>query len=132
MVQVHPGGIALSDSHHVARHCRRRHLRSDGQCSEPCRPLRDAFELRPGEELTSQPTGWSIFTIRIGQAQIAGVQQALTDKGFRVRRNAAFAVLSVVSATTACKNDLNLDIQIATLGEGARPIPHRHLRLHYG
>ena len=114
MVQGRSASIELSQSHHVARYCRRRHLRSDG------RPLRDAFLLRPGEEYLS--TNWlEHFHDSDRQTQIAGVQQALTDKDFRVRRNAAFAVLNVGVATTVCKHDLNLDIQITTLGEAHDP-----------
>ena len=114
MVQGRSTSIELAYSHHVARYCRRRHLRSDG------RPLRDAFLLRPGEEFLS--TNWlEHFHDSDRQAQIAGVQQALTDKGFRVRRNAAFAVLNVGAATAVCENDLNLDIQVVALGEAHDP-----------
>ena len=110
MVQGCATGIELAYSHHVARYCRRRHLRSDG------RPLRDAFLLRPGEEYLS--TNWlEHFHNSNRQAQIAGVQQTLTDKSFRIRRNAAFAVLNVGIAIAACQNDLNLNIQIIALGE---------------
>lgn len=114
MVQGRSTGIELAYSHNVARYCRRRHLRSDG------RPLRDAFLLRPGEEFLS--TNWmEHFHDSDRQVQIAGVQQALTDKGFHVRRNAVFAVLNVGAAITACKNDSNLDIQIIALGESHDP-----------
>lgn len=110
MVQGRSTAIELAYSHHVARYCRRKHLRSDG------RPLRDAFLLRPGEEYLS--TNWlEHFHDYDRQAQIAGVQQALTGKGFHVRRNTAFAVLSVGAAATACQNDLSLDIQIVALRE---------------
>ena len=47
MVQGRSTGVELAHSHHVARYCRRRHLRSDG------RPLRDAFLISPGEEYLS-------------------------------------------------------------------------------
>ncbi len=114
MVQGRSSGIELAYSHHVARYCRRRHLRSDG------RPLRDAFLLRTGEKYLS--TNWlEHFHDSHRQAQITGVQQALADKGFHVRRNAVFAVLNVGVSIAACKNDLNLDIQIVTLGESHDP-----------
>ena len=114
MVQGRSTSIELAYSHHVARYCRRRRLRSDG------RPLRDAFLLRPGEEFLS--TNWlEHFHDSDRQAQIAGVQQALTDKGFRVRRNAAFAVLNVGAATAVCENDLNIDIQVVALGDAHDP-----------
>ena len=45
----------------------------------------------------------------------------MTDKGFQVRRRAAFAVLNVGVATAACKNDLNIDIQVVALGESHDP-----------
>ena len=76
--------------------------------------------LRPGEEYLS--TNWlEHFHDSDRQAQIAGVHRALTDKGFQVRRNAAFAVLNVGVATTACKNDLNIDILVVALGESRDP-----------
>ena len=45
----------------------------------------------------------------------------MTDKGFQVGRNAAFAVLNIGVATAACKNDLNIDIQVVALGESHDP-----------
>ena len=114
MVQGRSTNIDLAHSHHVARYCRRRHLRPDG------RPLRDAFLLRPGEEYLS--TNWlEHFHDADRPSQIAGVLQALADKGFRASRTASFAVLNVGAAITACKNDLNLDIKIIALGESHDP-----------
>ena len=114
MVQRRSTGIEIAYSHHVARYCRRRHLRPDG------RPLRDAFLLRPGEEYLS--TNWlEHFHDTDRQSQIAGVLQALADKGFRASRTASFAVLNVGAAVTACQNDLNLDIKIIALGESHDP-----------
>ena len=99
----------LLEHHHVARYCRGRDM-ANGI------PRENAFRLRPGEEYLS--TNWlEHFHDADRQAQIAGVRQALSDKGFRVRSSAVFAVLNVGAATTACKNDLSLDIQIAALGE---------------
>ena len=114
MVQGRSTGIELAYSHHVARYCRRRHLRSDG------RPLRDAFLLRFGEEYLS--TNWMEYSHDSERlAQIAGVLQALADKGFRASRTASFAVLNVGAAATACKDDSNLDIKIIALGEKHDP-----------
>lgn len=103
----------LSGPHHVARHCRRRDI-ADGIVA------RSAFLLRPGEEYLS--TNWlEHFHESDRPTQITGVQRALTDKGFHVRRNAAFAVLNVGITIAACKNVLNLDIQIVELGESHDP-----------
>ncbi len=103
----------LSGHHHVARFCRRRDI-ADGIVA------RSAFLLRPGEEFLS--TNWlEHFHDSDRQEQIIGVHRALTDKGFRVRRNTAFAVLNVGVAIGACKSDLNLDIQIVALGESHDP-----------
>ena len=114
MVQGRSTGIELAYSHHVARYCRRRRLRSDG------RPLRDAFLLRFGEEYLS--TNWmEYFRDSERLAQIAGVLQSLVDKGFRASRTASFAVLNVGAAITTCKNDSDLDIQIIALGETHDP-----------
>ena len=114
MVQSRSAGIELAHSHHVTRYCRRRHLRADG------RPLRDAFLLRPGEEYLS--TNWmEYFHDTNPQSQIAGVLQALADKGFRASRTASFAVLNVGAVATACKNDLNLNVKFIALGESHDP-----------
>lgn len=114
MVQGRSTGVELAYTHHVARYCRRRHLRSDG------RPLRDAFLLRFGEEYLS--TNWmDYFHNTDRQFQIAGVRKALTDKGFQVSRGTAFAVLNVGAATAARKNELDLNIQIIALGEAHDP-----------
>ena len=103
----------LLGHHHVARYCRARDL-ANGV------PQENAFRLRLGEESLS--TNWlEYFHDSDRQCQIAGVHQALTDKGFRVRHTAAFAVFNVGVATAACKTDLNLDIQIITLGESHDP-----------
>ena len=114
MVQGGPVSIALSHSDHIARYCRPRDIRSDG------RPLRDAFLLRPGELYLS--TNWlEYFHNSERQSQIAGVHRALADKGFHVRASASFAVLNVGVTIVVCKNALNLDIQILTLGEPHDP-----------
>lgn len=114
MVQGRSTGIELAHAHHVARYCRRRHLRSDG------RTLRDAFLLRFGEEYLS--TNWmEYFHNTDHQFQTAGVRKALTDKGFHVSRGAAFAVLNVGAATAACKSELNLGVQVIALGETHDP-----------
>ena len=103
----------LSGHHHFTRHCRRRDI-ADGIVA------RSAFLLRSGEEYLS--TNWlEHFHDADRQVQIAGVRQALTDKGFRVRRTAAFAVLNVGAIITAYKNDLDSDIQIVTLGDAHDP-----------
>ncbi len=103
----------LPNHHHVARHCRARDM-ADGI------PRENAFRLRQGEEFLS--TNWlEHFHGSDRQVQIAGAQQALTDKGFRIRRNAAFAVLNVGAAMTACQSELNVNIRIAALGESRDP-----------
>ena len=113
MVQIPTGGRALPLAHHIARYCRRRHLRPDG------RPMRDAFRRR-GEEYLS--TNWlEYFHDSHRQTQITGVRQALADKNFRVSRTTSFAVLNVGAAVNACKAGLNLDIEIITLGEPHDP-----------
>ena len=114
MVQSRATGIDLTHSHHVARYCRRRHLRPDG------RPLRDAFLLRTGEEYLS--TNWlEHFHDSDRRSQISGVRQALADKGFRVSAAGAFAVLNVGDATDACRAELNRIIQFTALGEPHDP-----------
>ena len=114
MPLVHPRQCTLPNGDHIARYCRPRDIRSDG------RPLRDAFLLRPCESYLS--TNWlEYFHNSERQFQIAGVRQALTDKGFHVRSTASFAVLNVGFTIVVCKNALNLDIQILTLGEPHDP-----------
>lgn len=99
--------------HHIARHCRARDM-INGM------PRENAFRLRPGEEFLS--TNWlEYFHDSDRQVQIVEVHQALSDKGFRVGRNAAFAILNVGVAIAACKRSLNLDIQVIALGEARDP-----------
>ena len=114
LVQGHNGPYELPAAHHVARHCRRRDIAADGLIEE------GAFRLRPGEEYLS--TNWlEYFHDADRQSQIAGVRQALADKGFRVSRSASFAVLNVGVAAAQCRNTLNLDIQFIALGEAHDP-----------
>ena len=103
----------LSKHHHVARYCRVRDMVNGV-------PQENAFRLRPGEEYLS--TNWlEHFHEFERPAQIAGVLQALSDKGFRASRTASFAVLNVGATVNACKSSLNLDIQIVALGESHDP-----------
>ncbi len=103
----------LPECHHVARYCRARDMVNGA-------PKENAFRLRPGEEYLS--TNWmEYFHDTNRRSQIAGVLQALADKGFRVSRTASFAVLNVGTVATACKNDLNLDVKIIALGESHDP-----------
>lgn len=114
VVQGIPGRRALADSQHVARYCRPRDIGSDGI------PIPTAFRLRPGEEYLS--TNWlEYFHDSERSTQINGVRRALSGKGFRVSRNAAFAVLNVGSTTAQCGNTLNIDIQFVALGESHDP-----------
>ena len=114
MVQGRPGRRELAPSHHVARYCRPRDVRDDGAVSPA------AFELRPGEAYLS--TNWlEYFHDSDRQSQISGVRRALADKGFRIRPSAAFAVLNVGEATTACQTDLNGNIRFIALGESHDP-----------
>ncbi len=114
MVQSTLGHRALEDSHHVARYCRPRDIGNDG------RPVPAAFYLRSGEEYLS--TNWlEVFHDSERSLQIAGVLQALSDKGFRVSRNSAFATLNVGTTIAQCRNDLNVDIQSVALGESHDP-----------
>ena len=114
MVQRRPGRRELASSHHVARYCRRRDIRNNGALSPA------AFELRPGESYLS--TNWLEYFHNFDrQSQIAGVRQALADKGFRIRPSAAFAVLNVGDATDACRAELNRNIQFTALGEQHDP-----------
>lgn len=114
VVQGAPGRRPLTDSHHVARYCRPRHIGSDGQ------PVPTAFLIRSGETYLS--TNWlERFHNSDRQTQIAGVRQALADKGFRVSRAGMFAVLNVGAAVNACKTALDLDITVIALGESHDP-----------
>ena len=114
MVQRQPGRHELLPAHHVARHCRTRDIGATGLL------LDSAFELRPGEAYLS--TNWlEYFHDHDRRTQIAGVRQALTDKGFQVRRAARFAVLNVGAAVAACSDKLNLAIQFVALGESHDP-----------
>ncbi len=114
MVQGTPGRRALADSHHVARYCRPRDIGNSGI------PIPAAFYLRPGEEYLS--TNWlEIFHGSERSAQIDGVRRALSDKGFRINRNAVFATLNVGITTAQCRIDLNLDIEFVALGESHDP-----------
>jgi len=82
--------------------------------------LDSAFELRPGEQYLS--TNWlEFFHHSDRQSQIAGVQQALVDKGFRVRRTASFAVLNVGTSVASCRDTLSVTIQFVALGEAHDP-----------
>ncbi len=103
----------LASSDHVARYCRRRDI-ANGIVA------RTAFLLRPNERYLST-NRLEHFHDSDRQFQIAGVRQALTDKGFQVRPTAYFAALNVGVAVAVCKNALNLDIQILTLGESQDP-----------
>ncbi len=110
MAYGRPGRHELLASHHVARYCRPRALRSDG------RPLRDAFLLRPGEEYLS--VNWlEYFDDADRQSQIAGVRRALADKGFQFRAAASFAVLNAGAAVLLCRDELNIAIRLVALGE---------------
>ena len=114
MVQGQTGRRQLSDSHHVARHCRPRDV---GATREP---IDTAFRLRPGEECRS--TNWmEYFHDSDRQVQIVAVRRALTDKGFQVRRSASFAVLNVGAAVAVCSNRQNVEIQFVALGEPHDP-----------
>ncbi len=114
MVQENSGRRELEPTHHVARHCRRRDIRGDGRVSPA------AFALRAGEEYLS--TNWlEHFHDTDRPSQIAGVQRALTDKGFRVRRSASFAVLNAGVSIAMCQDNLNLEIQFVALGEAHDP-----------
>lgn len=114
LVQGTPGRRALADSQHVARYCRPRDIGSDGI------PIPAAFRLHPGEEYLS--TNWlEHFHDSERSTQIAGVRRALSGKGFRISRNAAFAVLNVGGAAAQCRNALNIDIQFIVLAESQDP-----------
>ena len=114
MVHGQIGRHELPQTHHVARHCRRRDIAADGVVEE------GAFRLRPGEEYLS--TNWlEYFHDSHRLLQIVGVRQALVDKGFRVRPTASFAILNVGAAVARCSNTLNLDIQFIALGESHDP-----------
>ena len=83
-------------------------------------PIPTAFLLRPGEEYLS--TNWlEHFHDSERSTQIDGVRRSLSGKGFRISRNAVFAVLNVGSATIQCGNTLNVDIQFVVLGERRDP-----------
>ena len=104
----------LPGHHHVARFCRPRAIRSDG------RPLRDAFLIRPHEEYLS--TNWlERFHHSDRPRQIAGVRQALGDKGFNVRPNGAFAVLNVGGTVDSIRQTGNLTVRFVALGEARDP-----------
>ena len=114
MVQGGPGRRELPPSQHVARYCRPRAVREDGTLAP------SAFRLRHGEEYLS--TNWlEYFHDSDRASQIAGVRQAFADKGFRVRRNATFAVLNVGTTAERCRDELNVVIQFVVLGEPHDP-----------
>ena len=120
MVQVHPDGIALSHSHHVARYCRRRHLRSDG------RPLRDAFLLRLGEEYLS--TNWlEHFHDSDRPAQIVGVSRALTDKGFPRQAQRCVCCPQCWRCYRCMQKRFEHRHPSRSSGRIARPVPCRHI-----
>ena len=103
----------LSPQHHVARHCRRRHI-------EDVKPTTEAFKLREGEAFLS--TNWlEYFHQSERVAQLEGVRRALTNKGFQLRSTAHFAVLNVGSAISICRDYLALDVFFSTTGEIADP-----------
>ncbi len=114
MVQGGPGRRELPPSHHVARYCRPRAVREDGTLAP------SAFRLRHGEEYLS--TNWlEYFHDSDRASQIAGVRQALADKGFRVSRNATFAVLNIGTTAERCRDELDAAIQFVALGEPHDP-----------
>lgn len=114
MVQRQDGGHELLLEHHVARHCRPRDFGATGLL------LDSAFQLRPGEEYLS--TNWlEFFHDSDRQSQIAGVQQTLAVKGFRVRSTASFAVLNVGASIASCRDTLSVIIQFVALGEAHDP-----------
>ena len=114
MVQGTLGRGELAPAHHVARYCRPRDIGDDGVL------IPTAFRLCPGEEYLS--TNWlEHFHDFERSAQINGVRRALVGKGFRISRNAAFAVLNVGIATVLSRNALNVAIQFVVLGERHDP-----------
>ena len=103
----------LSPNYHVARYCRPRDI-ADGI------PRENAFILRSDETYLS--TNWlEYFHESDRNVQIAGVNQALTDKRFRVANSGAFAVLNVGAAIVACWEERNLEIRFTRLGESGDP-----------
>ena len=114
MVQRPIGRRQLPNSHHVARHCRRRDLMDDGSLSAT------AFRLRPGEEYLS--TNWlEFFHNSDRQLQMTGVRQALADKGFRFNRSSFLAVLNVGTGIAACQDQLIDTVRFIVLGERHDP-----------
>ena len=76
--------------------------------------------LRPGEEYLS--TNWlEHFHPADRDLQLAGVRQALRDKGRGVRRTAFFLVLNAGDAVDQCRQKLNLEIRFVPLGERHDP-----------
>ena len=49
--------------------------------------------------------------------QLAGVRQALRDKGFRMSRAGHFVALNVGNAVDRCRQNLNLEIRFVNLAE---------------
>jgi len=83
-------------------------------------PTSEAFLLREGEEFLS--TNWlEYFHESERVAQLEGVKQALTNKGFQIGSTAFFAVSNVGSAISICRDYLALDIFFSTTGELADP-----------
>ena len=79
-----------------------------------------AFLLREGEEYLS--TNWlEHFHPADRDVQLAGVRQALRDKGRGVRRTAFFLVLNAGDAIDQCRQKLNLEIRFVPLGERRDP-----------
>ena len=67
-------------------------------------------------------TNWlEYFSDSDRDIQISGVRQALTDKGFRVRSTALFAVLNVGEWVAACGDAVDVRIRFMALGEDHDP-----------
>ena len=76
--------------------------------------------LRPGEAYLS--TNWlEHFHPADREVQLAGVRQALLDKGRGVRRTGFFLVLNVGATVDRCRQELNREIQFISLGEPHDP-----------
>ena len=87
-------GISLPDEAHISRYCRPSAVGQDGL------PLAAAFQLKEGEDYLS--VNWlEYYRTPDLKTAVARVRKVFRVKGYRLRQNGRFAVLSVGAAKVA-------------------------------